>query len=91
VLSKDLLDMLACPDDRTPLHLADEELVARLNQAVEEKRLTNKAGSLVAQQLDGALVREDGAIIYPIIDGIPVLLVDEGIPADQVEESQPPK
>jgi uncharacterized protein YbaR (Trm112 family) len=29
--------------------------------------------------LDGGLVRADGQVLYPIIDRIPVLLVDEGI------------
>lgn len=27
-----------------------------------------------------ALVREDGQIAYPILDGIPILIAEEGIP-----------
>jgi uncharacterized protein YbaR (Trm112 family) len=37
--------------------------------------------------VDGGLVREDGRILYPIRQRIPVLLVDEGIALDQVEAS----
>jgi uncharacterized protein YbaR (Trm112 family) len=34
----------------------------------------------VEKQLDGGLVREDGAYLYPIEDDIPIMLIDEAIP-----------
>jgi uncharacterized protein YbaR (Trm112 family) len=34
---------------------------------------------LRALRLDAALVRDDGRIAYPIRDGIPVLIAEEGI------------
>ena len=36
-------------------------------------------GAAVERTLEAGLVREDGLIVYPIRDGIPVLLIDEGI------------
>jgi len=33
----------------------------------------------VTEVLEEGLLREDGTLIYPIRDGIPVLLIDEGI------------
>jgi uncharacterized protein YbaR (Trm112 family) len=84
MISDDLLKLLVCPDNRTRLSRAEPELVTRLNAAVAEGRLKNKAGQAVENQLGGALVREDRTIAYPVIDEIPMLLVDEGIPLSQV-------
>jgi uncharacterized protein len=84
VLSPEFLAMIRCPENRSPLALADEALVARLNQAVAAGTLKNRAGQPVAEPLDGGLIRQDGTIAYPIVDGFPVLLVDEGIPLAQL-------
>jgi uncharacterized protein YbaR (Trm112 family) len=77
-----LLEILRCPETRSPLRLAGDDLVARLNQAAAAGNLRNVVGSSVSEPLDGGLVREDGRVLYPIIEGIPRLLVDEGIPIE---------
>lgn len=87
MISKELLDILVCPERRTALEVADQDLVSALNRAVNEGRLRNRAGERVEKRLDGGLVRDDGAVIYPIIDGIPIMLVDEAIPLDQLGET----
>lgn len=84
MIGKELLDILVCPELRTPLTVVDGELLATLNRAVAEKRLKNRTGDLVERPLDGGLLREDGAFVYPIVDGIPIMLVDEAIPLEQV-------
>jgi len=84
MLSADFLSLLCCPDDRTPLKQADGELVARLNAQVATGKLKNRGGQMVSKPLDGALVRADGQIAYPIVDEIPVLLIDEGIQLAEV-------
>jgi len=80
MINADLLKMLQCPEDRTPLREAEAATLAELNAAVAAGGLRNRGGDLVARQLEGGLVRQDGAFLYPIVDGIPVLLVDEAIP-----------
>ncbi len=76
--------MLVCPETRTPLKLASGQLVAALNARVSQRVLTNRAGDVLEQPLDGGLLRQDGTMLYPIIDRIPVLLVDEAIPLEQL-------
>jgi len=82
----DVVGMLRCPDEGTPLSIADAELVKRLNAAIRNGTLRNRSGGTVASELDGALVRADFAVVYPIIDNIPVLLSDDAIPLDQLSE-----
>ena len=69
----------SAPKPGVPLRAADAALLARLNQAVAQGRLANRAGRTVGRPLEAALVRADGAVLYPIVDDIPVLLIDEGI------------
>ena len=82
-----LLDMLRCPHDHTPLAVADAELVERINRAVQAEGVVNLGGQAVSRRLDGGLVRQAGDLVYPVIDGIPVLLPDEAIDVSQLSET----
>ena len=86
MIDAELLKLLVCPETRTPLSVAEPELLERLNQAIAAKNIRNRAGQEVAQPLEGGLVREDRAVLYPIVDEIPTLLVDEAIELSQLEE-----
>ena len=78
-VSPQLLALLRCPRDQSRLQPAEPELVRRVNQAASEGRLQNVGGILVENPIDGALVRADGALLYPVFDQIPVMLPDEAI------------
>ncbi len=86
MIDEKLLDILACPENHTPLSLADEGLLAKLNEAISAGRLKNKGGQPVEEPIEGGLVREDRTLLYPIVDGIPVLLIDEALSLDQVRD-----
>ena len=81
-LDKYLLDLLVCPDTKEKLALADAAQLGRLNRAIEEGTVKNKAGQPVRAALSAALVRVDGRVAYPVQDNIPVLLPDEAISLD---------
>jgi uncharacterized protein YbaR (Trm112 family) len=84
MISAEFIAMLRCPENGTPLALADSALVARINGAIRAGWLRNRGDQTVVEPLDGGLIRQDNAIVYPIVRDIPVLLADEGIPLDQV-------
>ena len=75
----DLLQILACPESHQPLSEASADELAALNARIEGKSVKNKGGEDVTEKLEAALIREDKQVLYPIREGIPVLLVDEGI------------
>jgi uncharacterized protein YbaR (Trm112 family) len=83
-IDKDLLAILCCPETKQPVSLADPSLLKKLNEAVERGSLRNKGKKLVSEQLDGGLIRADQKILYPIRENIPVMLIEEGIPLEQV-------
>lgn len=85
MIDDELLNNLVCPENRTRLHMAGADLVVRLNELIRRERLVNKSGQTVTSEMEAALVREDKALLYPVIDGIPIMLMDEGIPLDQLE------
>lgn len=80
MVAKELLDILACPETKQSLKVADDALVARFNEAIEAGTLEKRSGEKVDSKLDGGLVREDGTVLYPILDDIPILLIEEAIP-----------
>jgi uncharacterized protein len=83
-IEKDLLAILCCPETKQAVTLADDQLVGKLNDAISKGELKNKAKKAVTEKLDGGLVRADSKILYPIREDIPVMLIDEGIPLEQV-------
>ena len=85
MIDKELLDILACPENKTPVKLAEQALIKEINRRIEKGELNNRGGKAVEKKIDGGLVREDGAYLYPIEDDIPIMLIDEAIPLKDIE------
>ena len=83
-VDKDLLAILCCPETKLDVTLADDALITQLNDAIGRGQLKNKAQKPVTELLDGGLVRSDRKVLYPIREDIPVMLIEEGIPLDQI-------
>lgn len=83
-IDRELLDILACPENKSPVSLAGRELIEKVNNLIEEGELRNRGGTRVEKPVDGGLVREDGAYLYPIEDNIPIMLIEEAIPLSNI-------
>ena len=74
-----ILNILVCPETKQPLTLASPEEIDNLNQRISRCESYSVNGVLIVESVSAGLIREDRSICYPIREGIPVLLAEEGI------------
>ena len=82
-VSEELLEILVCPESKQPVKTATPQQLAAVNARIRAGKLRNRGGQLVETELSEALIREDGRILYPVDDDIPVMLVEESIELDE--------
>lgn len=80
MVDQELLGILVCPETKQALHMADAEVLQRLNDAISRGAVVNRGGRTLEKAVSEGLVREAGDLLYPIRDEIPIMLVDEAIP-----------
>ena len=78
-VSAELVEILVCPETKQPVALAAPEVLDSLNAQIRAGSLRNRGGQSVTSELAEGLVRDDGKILYPVDDGIPVMLIEESI------------
>jgi uncharacterized protein len=84
-MDKRLLAILCCPVTHKGLSVARPDLLKKVNSAIGSGKVLNREGSTVDTSLEEALVTDDSKLLYPVKDGIPVLLEAEGISLGQLE------
>ena len=84
-ISEQLLAILVCPETRQALQLVEPNIVDRFNASIRAGNVSNRGEKPVEQEVSALLVRQDGEVFYLVRDGIPILLIDEGILAAQLE------
>ncbi len=80
MIDPDFLRLLVCPNSRQPLREATAAELATVNRAIAAGGVLNRGGTAVTAALVGGLVPRDGSVVYPIQDGIPILLSAEAVP-----------
>ncbi len=81
-----LLEILCCPLSKTPLTRLPPGQLKKLNRAVAAGEVQFVNGDPVERELKEALITEDSKVMYPVVDGIPILLGDKGIGTTQLTD-----
>jgi uncharacterized protein YbaR (Trm112 family) len=81
-----LLEILCCPVSKSPLGRLERSRLEKLNRAIDAGEVDLVDGSRVTTTLREALISEDGKVIYPVIDDIPILLSERGIGTTQLRD-----
>ncbi len=84
MVDKELLDILCCPETKQDVKLVEGDVIAKINAKIKAGALKNRGGEVVKEQIDAGLLREDKKYLYPIREDIPIMLIDEAIPFEQV-------
>lgn len=78
-IDRKLLDILCCPVTRQPLEPLSRDRLKRLNTLIEAGDVRFMDESTVEAPLTEALITTSGERIYPVDDGIPVMLEERCI------------
>ena len=88
MIDKELLDIIACPETKQDLVLAEPELIEKINLLIEKGEVMNRSKQKVSEKIDGGLIQKvDRKYLYPKRDHIPILLIDESIPLEALNTS----
>jgi uncharacterized protein YbaR (Trm112 family) len=79
MIDPDFLGMLVCPATKKPLREASADELAAVNRAIGGGKARNRGGAAVTVAWTAALATTDGSTLYPIQDGIPILLSAEAM------------
>ena len=83
-MDKKLLSILCCPVTHQGLSLVRPDMLKKVNAAIDAGELSNRDGSKLSETLAEALMTDDAKLLYPVNDGIPVLLEGESIGLEQL-------
>ena len=81
-----LLEILCCPVSKTPLARLTPSRLNKLNQAISAGEVQYIVGEPVDKPLREALITEDSRVVYAVVDGIPILLENQGIGTTQLQD-----
>ncbi len=80
-VNKELLEILCCPETKQTLRMMEPGEVEGLNGQIAAGNVKYADGNAVDQPLQEGLITESGDRVYRVDDDIPIMLVEQSIPA----------
>jgi ubiquinone/menaquinone biosynthesis C-methylase UbiE/uncharacterized protein YbaR (Trm112 family) len=77
------ITILRCPHSGQDLRVLDQQRIADLNSLIAEQKVWKADGSLMDTPLLQALITNDKTLIYPVINGIVILLCELALSLDK--------
>ena len=85
MIDSQLLELIVCPENKERLSLAPDVTLAKINALIARSTLRFVGGEPVTENIDQLLIRTDGRVGYAVFQGIPNLLIEEGIPLSKLD------
>lgn len=79
-IDQKLLDILCCPKTKVDLQVLESDALKKLNNDIASGKVKFVDGKAVKDPLKEGLITVDKKTVYQIDDGIPIMLIDKGIP-----------
>jgi uncharacterized protein YbaR (Trm112 family) len=83
-MDPNLLNIICCPVTREKLTAATPKQIALINAEIANSMLKKLDGSLAEKPQSKALINVTKTLLYPIEEGIPILLESEAIDVKEI-------
>ena len=83
-MDKRMMSFLRCPVTHKGLAQANSDLLRRINAAIDGGEVSCRDGRVLSEHVSEGLITDDGKVLYPVDDGIPVLLEGESIDMESI-------
>lgn len=85
-IDRKLLEILVCPVTKQPVYPLDPARLDKVNQLITQGKLHTLDQTRLDTPLQQALITRNGNTLYPVEEGIPVMLEERSIPCEQIAD-----
>ncbi len=79
MIAESVIAKLVCPETKQSLRALNQSELDALNQKIASGSIMTVEGSPESIAIEQGLIRSDGKAVFPIRDGIPVMLIEKAL------------